>query len=114
MDPKIKHSVIAIEKLTSRIEFREIDLQFKEKITLDNEYKLLEFIKPFIKSQYYNRYKNASSYIESVIHLPYVRNEVIKNLENRLGWETKEVTLLQKKIKLHNKLPWWKRLKRIK
>jgi len=111
MKPEIKHQVLEIEKFSACTELSEIDLQFKIGIEKDNVNRLLSYIRPLIKTQYFKRYVEDIGYMESTIWLPYVRTQVIKNLEGRINWLQDDVKHLEDKIKKHNKLPWWKRFK---
>lgn len=90
-----------------------------------NEHKLLEGIKPYIKTQYFKNHD--AGYMESRIWLPYIRDEMFKKLEDTLKSdsehsarviETLQKSLtsvrtynnnLQYRIDNYNKLPWWKK-----
>ena len=79
-------------------------------IKYSNETKLLEAIKPYIKTQTFKRYKDDSGYMESRLWLPYIKDALFKKLEIELELERSYNSNLQKRINSYSSLSWFKKL----
>jgi len=104
----IKETIRHIEVFTCRLEVDpHIPLESLKEI---NKSKLLEYLRPFVESQHFRRHGDDPGYLESRIWLPYVKDQVIRDLESRFKYVAKRNTDLQNRINKYNALPWWRKM----
>lgn len=75
----------------------------KEPATLANEQKVLEKVRQFVKTDHHKRHAQDQGYVESTLWLPYVKDDVVKELERDRDY-------YRRKIEKYNKLPWYKKI----